>query len=173
MISKKISSTMLRLPVSLILGHSLSLTFAIPVILHFNIGLKCDLIRHYAYVYSMMGVGPMFILGKLLNSIEDKCILERSSQTAFLTWGIFFSCMVFIYLRNRHAFSEKNDRALRIFIIGILIVGAVFASTNCFLNSYRSRMCPPDAIIYGEAVSLSIPMSVMAVFLFCFFAQEK
>ncbi len=166
---------------SVLLGFSISFVFAIPVLvfgrhgiwqmIYWNVGLPFDAL-----------LGLTILRHDVVASLPKACRPVIGILGGFVTWGLFFSWMIYGYLCKRELMSDeqipdhlKCDR-LRTVATAILVLGVCFSAVGCVLNAYRaSSGCGPDysppfelfeAVVAGAV--LGLPIILIGIFFWVF-----
>jgi hypothetical protein len=158
--------------VSLLLGFSISFLCAISILAFGRHGI-------WQVVYLKMGTPLGALLVKAHQSVgpslSPRIGMGPEILDALLTWGLFFSSMIYGYLSNKRFVFEgpasnhtKSDR-LRMITTAILLLAAIAAAAGSFLNDYRAHsVCGLGAFqpakAASEAASMGIPFALIAVF---------
>jgi hypothetical protein len=166
---------------SVLLGFSISLLLAVPSLvfgrhgiwqmIYWNVGLPFDIL-----------LGLTILRHDVVASLPKACKPVIGILGGFVTWGLFFSWMIYGHLCKRELVSDeqisdhlKGDR-LRTIATAILVLGACFSVIGCVLNAYRaSSGCGPDysppfelfeAVAAGAVLGLPIILIVIFCWLF-------
>lgn len=179
--SQKLRAGVTPKTLSVLLGFSISLVLAVPFLAfgrhgiwqmtYWNIGLPFDAL-----------LGLTILRHDVVASLPKACRPVIGILGGFVTWGLFFSWMIYGYLCKRKLMSDEQipDHlkcdSLRTIATTILVLGVSFSAVGCILNAYRaSSGCGPDysppselfeAVAAGAV--LGLPISLIGIFYWAF-----
>jgi hypothetical protein len=180
----KSTSSIRRAGLSILLGFSIS--FALAVLI-FVFGPPGNWTVIYHLVFLKVGLPLGILLAGVLPSAVKHTYYPSAGFTtgsellgAFLTWGFFFSSMIygylckraFAYVKPQNGQASPTWRILQVVTTAILLSGWIFAASGSLLNAYRASYgCGPDYSIpfelmkeMGETAAFGIPILIMVSF---------